>query len=201
MSWIDDGGVFHHGRRPGSVNKIPSVKPKDKFGKWTVIRRKGSDPRGEPIFECRCVCGTIRPLTSYNLRKGRSGSCGCDPVSGPAHAQWAGYGSISGHFWDHIRRGSTREKGRKYEVTFEITIEYAWNLFVAQDGKCKLTGVDLVMSHRRREHTASLDRIDSRKGYVAGNVQWVHKEVNMMKRTTPQDRFIELCKMVAAHNS
>lgn len=44
----------------------------------------------------------------------------------------------------------------------------------------------------------SLDRIDSKKGYVVGNVQWVHKDINRMKNTFPQDYFIQVCKQIAA---
>ena len=46
-------------------------------------------------------------------------------------------------------------------------------------------------------NNASLDRIDSSKGYVEGNLQWVLSEVNMMKQQYSQDRFIEICKAVS----
>jgi hypothetical protein len=48
--------------------------------------------------------------------------------------------------------------------------------------------------------TASIDRIDSSKGYEEGNIQWVHKHVNFMKRTYSQDYFIDMCKKIAEHN-
>jgi hypothetical protein len=47
---------------------------------------------------------------------------------------------------------------------------------------------------------ASLDRIDSSKGYIDGNVQWVHKEVNEMKMQATQNEFIEYCNLVAEFN-
>jgi len=47
--------------------------------------------------------------------------------------------------------------------------------------------------------TASLDRIDSSKGYVKGNLQWVHKDINMMKNHYNQKYFIEICKKVATN--
>ena len=37
--------------------------------------------------------------------------------------------------------------------------------------------------------TASLDRIDSTKGYVRGNIQWVHKDINWFKRDYPKISF------------
>lgn len=44
--------------------------------------------------------------------------------------------------------------------------------------------------------TASLDRIDSSKGYVEGNVQWVHKDVNYIKQDLEESYFKKLCKLI-----
>jgi hypothetical protein len=60
----------------------------------------------------------------------------------------------------------------------------------------------------RKEHkysatskvTASLDRIDSSKGYVEGNVQWVHKRINIMKNDLSDSEFIEWCRVVSKNN-
>lgn len=49
---------------------------------------------------------------------------------------------------------------------------------------------------KRIEASASLDRIDSSKGYEQGNVQWVHKDINNMKQSFSQDKFIDWCKKV-----
>jgi hypothetical protein len=42
-----------------------------------------------------------------------------------------------------------------------------------------------------------LDRIDSNLGYVVGNVQWVLKEINIMKHTMSHDYFINLCSIIS----
>lgn len=52
----------------------------------------------------------------------------------------------------------------------------------------------------RGETTASLDRIDSNRGYTQDNVQWVHKDVNKMKMDLNQQIFVELCRAIAAHS-
>lgn len=46
--------------------------------------------------------------------------------------------------------------------------------------------------------TASIDRIDNSKGYIVGNVQWVHKQVNFMKGTMKQKEFIKFCKLISS---
>lgn len=66
---------------------------------------------------------------------------------------------------------------------------------VVQDYKCALTGAPLVVGEN-----ASVDRIDSSRGYELGNIQWVTKEVNRMKIDFDQKLFIELCRKVAEYN-
>jgi hypothetical protein len=45
--------------------------------------------------------------------------------------------------------------------------------------------------------TASLDRIDNSKGYIVGNVWWVHKDINTMKMDFPLEQFRSYCKRVS----
>lgn len=82
-------------------------------------------------------------------------------------------------------------------------MEDAWKQFEKQEGRCALTGWPLVIrhsSHGKNRRTASLDRIDSHKGYDPGNIQWVHKDVNQMKWTLTNSRFIEVCQQVAEYH-
>lgn len=54
-------------------------------------------------------------------------------------------------------------------------------------------------SGRTRTRTASLDRIDSTKGYVEGNVQWIHKRLNIMKGKSTDVTFIKDCERVVRY--
>jgi hypothetical protein len=45
--------------------------------------------------------------------------------------------------------------------------------------------------------TASLDRIDSNKGYTKDNVVWVHKNVNAFKNCLSHKDFIKICHLVS----
>ena len=60
-----------------------------------------------------------------------------------------------------------------------------------------MTGMHISLEYK--EQTASFDRIDNSKGYEVGNIQWVHKEINMMRGTLSVDRFIELCEFVVSN--
>ena len=48
-----------------------------KFGKLIVLRQNGYNKYGNAIFECKCDCGNITYVSSGNLRKGMTKSCGC----------------------------------------------------------------------------------------------------------------------------
>jgi hypothetical protein len=81
-------------------------------------------------------------------------------------------------------------------LDWKITFEYLADLLIEQDFKCSLTGWD-IDAMESNNNTASLDRIDSSKGYIEGNVQWVHKMVNMSKQQYTQEEFINMCTAVA----
>jgi hypothetical protein len=86
-------------------------------------------------------------------------------------------------------------------LEFDLTNEYIHNLFLNQDQKCNLTGWEINLFNENQPITASLDRIDSKKGYIKNNVQWLHKDINCIKLDFSQGEFIRLCKDVANFNS
>lgn len=51
-----------------------------RFGRLTVLRREGSDSRGEAVWTCSCDCGAETSTTGYQLRSGQTTSCGCRRV-------------------------------------------------------------------------------------------------------------------------
>jgi hypothetical protein len=70
---------------------------------------------------------------------------------------------------------------------------------VDQNFKCKLSGLEINFSHSKKDNynaTASIDRIDSNKGYIKGNLQWIDKNVNLMKNHFNQDYFLEICERI-----
>jgi hypothetical protein len=58
---------------------VPSLLTGQRFGHWTVLatapERRGRS--NHPYWQCRCDCGTVRPIDEYSLRNGGSKSCGC----------------------------------------------------------------------------------------------------------------------------
>lgn len=169
-----------------------------RFHHWLVIKRVRQFERINTIYECQCDCGTVKTVYSKHLLSGQSKSCGCQTKSGADHKQWLGVGELSGSFFVSIKTHAT--KGNRAKLDFQVSKEYLWNLFLEQNRRCALTNKELVFNFNRKigpEHTASLDRIDSSKGYIEGNVQWIHKDVNIMKNSYDQQYFIDTCKSIA----
>jgi hypothetical protein len=77
-------------------------------------------------------------------------------------------------------------------ISWKLSID---EMFFCFDKKCALTGWDISIDYKNE--TASLDRIDSSKGYEQNNIQWVHTMVNMCKNKYDQGKFIEMCKAIA----
>ncbi len=173
-----------------------------KFGMLIINSEHSKTRNGHIRYECTCDCGNKTNVLGTHLRQGNTKSCGCNMIKvGSRHSDWNGVGKISGAFWaNHVVKSANGSKGRR-EIILEITKEYVWELFLKQNGKCALSGLELKFPERHKDKswTASLDRIDSSIGYVEGNVQWVHKDINMMKRTYSQDYFIRMCKLVGAN--
>ena len=168
------------------------------FGKLKVISAHSKTRNGHIRWLCKCACGKESAVLGTHLKQGNTSSCGCSRVKrGKDHPQFTGHEDISGSYWSGIKRCMKPAPSRR-EIEFNITIEYAWDLFVSQNKRCALSDVSLYFpAANSGKGTASLDRIDSSKGYIEGNVQWVHKDVNLMKNALDQKYFTDLCAKIA----
>ena len=75
-----------------------------------------------------------------------------------------------------------------------FSIEYLWNLFKNQKQICAITG-DFIPNIQE----ASLDRIDSSKGYLEGNVQWTTQQANLSKHVMTMNELYKFCKKILNH--
>jgi len=189
-------------------NKIKNNITGKRFGYLTVLRmeRNEKSTKGNPWRAiCQCdKCGNQNfNANKYALLKGKTTSCGCNTYNhtkntGKNSKSYKGYEELDGTYW-----GKIIKRAEDIGQLFNIDIKYAWDLYIKQNRKCSLSGLPIVFrksSKDRSSGTASLDRIDSKKGYVEGNVQWIHKHINIMKNAYSQEYFISLCKIIGEHN-
>ena len=135
------------------------------------------------IWQCLSCNGSFGPSSISHMK--RSAKCiKCN--SGENSGRWKGYKQITG-VWLHQYQYDAKKRG----LSWNLDAEYLWSVWETQQGKCIYTGIEL--SHGS---TASLDRRDNALGYVEGNVQWVHRDINRMKSDFTESRFLQLCKEV-----
>lgn len=105
------------------------------------------------------------------------------------------YKLLSLYYFRSIKRGADDRN-----LEFCITPKVVYSKFVEQGGRCALSGCPIFLNPKlgdNHKQTASLDRIDSTKGYLLDNIQWVHKDINMLKRNFGEECFRSMCLAVA----
>ncbi len=161
-----------------------------RIGILTVLGRAEVSRNGHAKWWVRCDCGIEKSVFGTHLVRGNTVSCGgCHMRDKSKNFQ--GVGELPKTYYSSLKRGADGGKGRK-PMTFDVTMEYLWETFKHQEHKCALSGLPIDFKSK----TASCDRIDSSIGYVEGNIQWLHKDVNMMKRHYSEDYFKTLCRLV-----
>jgi hypothetical protein len=169
------------------------------FSRLTVIKMvekpvNNDSKRRGTFWLCECECGNEKIVRSSELVRGDTKSCGCGNKFENSH-RYKGVGKLAQSKFSHIEWGA-----KKRGLDFLITKEYAWGLYQKQMGKCFYTQIPIDLNTRNNSMTASIDRIDSSKGYIEGNIVWVHKDVNIMKNVFTKDHFLMLCvKVVENH--
>lgn len=171
--------------------KLPSGKYKDnytnenmigrRFQKLLVIKQMASENH-KKMWLCKCNCGGERIAPTKGLINNTITSCGCWRMA---------YNDIPGKYFSGLKRGAEVRN-----LEFSITIEDIWNKYIEQNKNCALTNIELKFSNKSNIHTASVDRINSKIGYVLNNIRIVHKKINMLKRDMEDSEFFSWCKKV-----
>jgi len=192
--------------------KYTTIQPLEIWGGWQIVDGipyiTKNKRQGGIYFLCRCVfCNKIEAYTNIQAlkrhKKNNSGGClscvrkNTSPI-GSESPLWKGVGELPMAYVHNLRNAATRRN-----IEFKVTPEYMWQIFLNQHRNCKLSGLELSFRPRTNERTgtASLDRIDRTKGYITGNVQWVHKVVNEMKWAKTDDELIYWCNIISKFNN
>lgn len=90
---------------------------------------------------------------------------------------------------------NAKSNNKRQNRPFNIDADYMYNLWKIQQGKCALTGVDMLLQ-RRSPISLSIDKIIPEKGYIKGNVQWTSWASNRAKGDLDIETFCSMCQRV-----
>ena len=175
-----------------------------KFGKLTVI--KMSEERGnnnQIKWICKCECGNIHIVTGESLRAGKSKSCGClkhkDSYNKIQDREFA--------LWKQLYNSTVkrRNKNKGFEeniISLQNFIKLSQEVcfYCGEHPQSSLKDVNKVYRNKLVSNTQikfnGIDRIDSQKGYIKGNVVSCCKKCNTAKNTMTTEEFKQWIKKV-----
>ena len=91
------------------------------------------------------------------------------------------------------------KRARNSKKNLEVEIDDLKSIWIKQNGKCPYTGWELILpNHKSRKtpQTASMDRIDSSKGYTKDNILFVCVMANLAKNDFEEDCMREFCEAI-----
>lgn len=178
--------------RPANFKDITGLKFNKLIAKYRTV-----SVNHDSMWSCLCECGGQKVVSLSDLQYNKVKSCGCI-----VHNRIVGYQRTTKGYQDisfvHLNKIKKSAKVRGFE--WAITPEYIWQVFSDQKELCAISGqpIKFVRQYRKfaKLQTASVDRKNPELGYIEGNIQIVHKDINTMKwiKTTPE--FIEICRQI-----
>jgi hypothetical protein len=154
------------------------------FGRWRVGYFAARDARGAIHWQCRCACGKTALVTSGNLRRGTSLSCGClqQELARTRHTTHGEAQKTPEYIaWDNMKARCSNPKHKRFKdwggrgiKVCERWLVYA--NFLADMG-------------RKPDPSLSIERSDNDGDYEPNNCYWAtttEQSRNRRPRTTKE---------------
>ena len=100
-----------------------------------------------------------------------------------------------------VRWYGARDRARKKNYQLDFSWEYLKELWIAQNGKCALSGIEMTFeaNNGRVPTNLSLDKINPKGRYQKGNVQLICMAINQMKSDLTSEQLMRFCKSVVLY--
>lgn len=148
----------------------------NKYGLLTVLGEGGRTKDKMKLWRCKCNCGNEVLVSTSNLKKGHTQSCGC--LHEKVLTKHGMCNTRLYRIWNNVKQRCTNPKKPAYKNYGGrgITVCEEWS-------KDFLNFYTWAMNNGYAEDL-ELDRIDNDKGYDPDNCRWVtHTENNRNKRS------------------
>lgn len=197
---LKDLSQVKHSKQKGCAScaartRSRDIKIGDKFKHWTVIDGpKVHEKHGTLLWLAECDCHKTKKWFQGNALTDPNRNFKCKKCSVPERLETflinkGAVGDFHQGKFSKIQRSANARN-----IEFNLTKEYLDELYKKQLGLCAITGDKLPDINE-----SSLDRIDSNKGYIEGNVQWVTVQANKCKHILSMKELYEFCKKVLNH--
>lgn len=94
-----------------------------------------------------------------------------------------------------------RARARTKGIEFDLDEEFIIDLHQKQSGKCFYSGIPISIDFTEEINVFSIDRINSKLGYVKDNVCLTNKFINVMKLNLTLDEFFYYIKAIYEHSN
>ena len=91
-----------------------------------------------------------------------------------------------------------KDRARRNNLEFNLTLDYIIYLWNQQKGKCALSNINMTytLKEGRTPTNVSIDKIDRTKGYTMDNIQLVCMSCNQMKNDLSEEELYNFCKAI-----
>jgi len=170
-----------------------------RFGRLTIIKYSHShiQPSNQKraIWLAKCDCGKKHFVSTSSLISGHVVSCGCygkEIRKKGLHKKERGVANLNYKYLSY------RARSKKHGIPFEISKKEFKEII---DQNCYYCGGKPEMPHTHRSYNGlyisnGIDRINSQKGYIKGNVVPCCKLCNTMKSNLSEEEFINHIKKI-----
>ena len=120
------------------------------------------------------ICNIEKPITEFHKNRKETYDCRCKSCK----SEIARTRRNEDYFKSYCSTKKAECKKKSYD--FDLTPEYLQNIWT---GVCPIFGIPIVYGQKGMgsHNSAHLDRTDSSKGYVVGNVNWISGRANRIK--------------------
>lgn len=160
-----------------------------RYGRLTVIER-GPDAdtkRNRIRWKCICDCGNKVMVRPGDLKRGNTKSCGCYWREQHQETRKLPMDTAFKHaIWQRIKSSA-----KKRRINFTVTIDQVWEVCQLPCHYCGSQPSNKIKHDGQSFTFQGIDRKDSRKGYIPGNILPCCQHCNVEKGSKSYKWYME----------